>query len=137
MKTGLWDRPRSRTNKAMYGHLTPDKDNKSTSRKMSASSTTELTKSAIHLPTNKIRKLSFTLYENHSTSEAETGGSLEFKAGLVYILSSRIARAMERPCLNKPKPNKKLTMGSSALTIHLFDCLSGKTCVDNAALRAC
>lgn len=31
---------------------------------------------------------------NYNTGEAEADGSLEFKAGLVYIVSSRVARTM-------------------------------------------
>jgi len=50
---------------------------------------------------------------NLSIWEAEAGGSLEFKASLVYRVSSRIARATQRnPVLKNPKtkpnqPNKK------------------------------
>jgi hypothetical protein len=42
-----------------------------------------------------------------TTQEAESGRS-EFKASLVYRLSSRIARGKQRnPHLKKPKPNNK------------------------------
>jgi hypothetical protein len=44
---------------------------------------------------------------NPSTREAEAGGSLEFKASLVYKVSSRTARATQRnPVSNKTKQNK-------------------------------
>jgi hypothetical protein len=45
---------------------------------------------------------------NPSTWEAEAGRFLEFEASLVYRVSSRTARAAEKPCLEKPKKKKKL-----------------------------
>jgi hypothetical protein len=43
---------------------------------------------------------------NPSTREAEAGGFREFEASLVYKVSSRTARATEKPCLkNKNKKN--------------------------------
>jgi hypothetical protein len=43
---------------------------------------------------------------NPSTQEAEAGGS-EFEASLVYRVSSRTARATEKPCLKKKKSKRK------------------------------
>ena len=42
---------------------------------------------------------------NPSTCEAEAGRS-EFEASLVYRVSSKTARATEKPCLKKQEPNK-------------------------------
>jgi hypothetical protein len=45
---------------------------------------------------------------NPSTWEAETGRQIsEFKAILVYGVSSRTARAIQRNPVSKPKPNQK------------------------------
>jgi hypothetical protein len=45
---------------------------------------------------------------NPSTWEAEAGGSLEFEASLVYKVSSRTARAIQRnPVSKKTKKKKK------------------------------
>jgi hypothetical protein len=44
---------------------------------------------------------------NPSTWEAEAGESLEFEASLVYKVSSRTVRTMQRPC--SPPPKKKKT----------------------------
>jgi hypothetical protein len=41
---------------------------------------------------------------NPSTWEAEAGGFLEFKASLVYKVSSRTARAIQRNTVSKTKP---------------------------------
>ena len=38
---------------------------------------------------------------NSSTREVEVGGALEIETSLVYTVSSRTARATERPCLKK------------------------------------
>jgi hypothetical protein len=47
---------------------------------------------------------------NPSTWEAEAGGFLEFKASLVYKVSSRTARATQRnPVLKKQKQTNKKT----------------------------
>jgi hypothetical protein len=40
---------------------------------------------------------------NPSTWETEAGGFLSFEASLVYKVSSRTARATEKPSLEKPK----------------------------------
>jgi hypothetical protein len=46
---------------------------------------------------------------NPSTREAEAGGSLEFEASLVYKVSSRTARAIQRNPVSKNKQtNKKI-----------------------------
>jgi hypothetical protein len=46
---------------------------------------------------------------NPSTWEAEAGGSLSLRPSLVYKVSSRIARAIQRnPVSEKPKKKKKL-----------------------------
>ena len=39
---------------------------------------------------------------NPSTPEAETGRSLEFKASLVYTVTSRIDAKQRKLCLKKP-----------------------------------
>jgi hypothetical protein len=44
---------------------------------------------------------------NPSTREAEAGESLEFEASLVYKVSSRTARAIQRNPVSKPKPKPK------------------------------
>jgi hypothetical protein len=45
---------------------------------------------------------------NPSTQEAEAGGFLEFEASLVYRVSSRTARAIQRnPVLKKKKKVRK------------------------------
>jgi hypothetical protein len=47
---------------------------------------------------------------NPSTQEAEAGGFLEFEASLVYRVSSRTARAIQRnPVLKKKKVRKEET----------------------------
>jgi hypothetical protein len=42
----------------------------------------------------------------------------EFKAGLVYKVSSRTARAPEKPCLEKPKNKTKQKKVSKVYTIR-------------------
>jgi hypothetical protein len=44
---------------------------------------------------------------NPSTREAEAGGSLEFEASLVYKVSSRTARAIQRNPVSKNQKKKK------------------------------
>jgi hypothetical protein len=44
---------------------------------------------------------------NPSSWEAEAGRFLEFKASLVYKMSSRTAKATEKPCLETPSPPPK------------------------------
>ena len=46
---------------------------------------------------------------NPSTREAEAGGSLEFEASLVYKVSSRTARAIQRNPVSKNKQTNKKT----------------------------
>ena len=43
-----------------------------------------------------------------STRKAEAGGQSEFKASLVYIMSSRTARATKRDLASKQHNKKKL-----------------------------
>jgi hypothetical protein len=57
---------------------------------------------------------------DHNAWEAEAEDLCEFKASLVYILSSRTARAIQKNCLNKQtnkqtKITKKLKKKSSDL----------------------
>jgi hypothetical protein len=44
---------------------------------------------------------------NTSTWEAEAGGFLSSEASLVYRVSSRTARATEKPCLEKTNKQTK------------------------------
>jgi hypothetical protein len=52
----------------------------------------------------------------------------EFEASLVYKVSSRTARAIEKPCLEKPKTNKtkqkiiisSISLGDPTLTLRVF-----------------
>jgi hypothetical protein len=46
---------------------------------------------------------------NPSTREAEAGGSLEFEASLVYRVSSRTARAIQRNPVSKNQKKKQKT----------------------------
>ena len=74
---------------------------------------------------------------NLSTLEAEAGGS-EFKAILVYIVSSRTAKASEKPCLkqtNKKQPTNQPTKqevitDTRVLTSRLWDLISYDVSVD-------
>jgi hypothetical protein len=49
---------------------------------------------------------------NPSTWEAEAGGFLSSRP-LVYRVSSRTAKATQKPCLKKPKPKKKKKKSSN------------------------
>jgi hypothetical protein len=56
---------------------------------------------------------------NPSTREAESGGFLEFEVSLVYKVSSRTARAIQRNPVSKKqktKQNKKKVRGAPVLT---------------------
>ena len=50
-------------------------------------------------------------YFNPSTQEAETGGSLEFEASLVYTVSTRIARATQRNQISENEEERKWREG--------------------------
>jgi hypothetical protein len=60
---------------------------------------------------------------NPSTWEAEAGGFLEFETSLVYIVSSRRARAMQRNPVLTPPPKKKWKCLDS-LHLLIYVCLS-------------
>jgi hypothetical protein len=54
---------------------------------------------------------------NPSTREAEAGGSLEFEASLVYKVSSRTARAIQRNPVSKNKQTNKQTNKKETLPL--------------------
>jgi hypothetical protein len=54
---------------------------------------------------------------NPSTREAEAGGSLEFEASLVYKVSSRTARAIQRNPVSKNQKQKNKNKQTNKTTV--------------------
>jgi hypothetical protein len=59
---------------------------------------------------------------NPSTREAEAGGSLEFEASLVYKVSSRTARAIQRNPVSKNQNQTKLKQNKTKQTKSPVSC---------------